>query len=207
MSSAARPFHPPPVPTAPLGMWVFIGSELLFFGGLLASYFYGRLRWPHGFGVASQHTHVFIGTTNTAVLLTSSAFIALAVACAQHPAHRRWTARLLWVTAALGLVFVGLKGYEYWKEWTEGLVPGAGFTLAEGGAQLFFMLYFVMTGIHALHLLIGISVVGIFARGSARRRPWVTPERIEAVALYWHFVDIVWIFLYPFIYLLQRASG
>jgi cytochrome c oxidase subunit 3 len=206
MSAAARPFHPPPVATAPLGMWVFLGSELLFFGGLLASYFYGRLKWSHGFGVASRHTHIFIGTANTAILLTSSAVIALAVACAQHPQHRARTARLLWITAALGLVFVVLKGYEYWKEWGEGLVPGPSFTLHETGAQLFFFLYFLMTGIHAVHLIIGVAVVCVFARASGRHRAWVNPERVDALALYWHFVDIIWIFLYPFIYLLQRAS-
>jgi cytochrome c oxidase subunit 3 len=206
MSATARPFHPPPVATAPLGMWVFLGSELLFFGGLLASYFYGRLKWPHGFGVASQHTHIFIGTINTAILLTSSAVIALAVACARHPQHRKGTSRLLWITAALGLVFIALKGYEYWKEWGEHLVPGPSFALHETGAQLFFFLYFLMTGIHAVHLVIGVVVVSVFARASGRRRAWVLPDRVDAVALYWHFVDIIWIFLYPFIYLLQRAS-
>lgn len=203
--AAVRPFHPPPVATAPLGMWVFLASELLFFGGLLAGYFYGRLKWPHGFGSASQHTHVFIGTINTAILLTSSAVIALAVACAQHPKHRWRTARLLWLTAALGAVFIALKGCEYWKEWTEHLVPGPGFGLRETGAQLFFFLYFVMTGIHAIHLVVGVGVVSVFARASGQGRAWVRPDRVEALALYWHFVDIIWIFLYPFIYLLQRA--
>jgi cytochrome c oxidase subunit III len=191
---------------ATLGMWVFLGSELLFFGGLLAAYAHGRVSWPHGFAVASRHTHVVLGTLNTAVLLTSSAAIALAVACTQHTAHRRWTGRLLWLTALLGLAFLGIKGWEYAMEWREHLFPGPAFALTDAGAQLFFMLYFLTTGLHAVHLICGIVAVSVFARALARRRAWVTPERVDAVALYWHFVDVVWIFLYPLLYLVERHA-
>jgi cytochrome c oxidase subunit III len=189
---------------ATLGMWVFIASELLFFGALLAAYLAGRVHWPGGFGVASRHTHVVLGTINTAVLLTSSAAIALAVACAQHHRHRRWTARLLWATAALGGAFLAIKGYEYLLEWREGLFPGPAFPLPQQGAQLFFMLYFLTTGLHAVHLVCGIAAVTVFARATAACRPWANPGRLDALALYWHFVDVVWIFLYPFLYLVER---
>ena len=205
MSATQALQQPRPVPRT-LGMWVFLGSELLFFGALLAAYLAGRIRWPAGFAAASRHTHVVLGTVNTAVLLTSSALIALAVACAQHHGHRRWTARLLLATAALGCVFLAIKGYEYVLEWHEGLFPGPAFAIAESGAQLFFMLYFFMTGLHAVHLVCGIAAVAVFARGTATRRPWVNPDRIDAVALYWHFVDVVWIFLYPFLYLVERHA-
>ena len=200
MTTVAQRSAAPPA----LGMWIFIGSELLFFGGLLAAYLYGRVAWPHGFGAASRHTDVVLGTINTGVLLTSSALVALAVACANHHAHRRFTARLLAAVALLGAVFLAIKGWEYAQEWHEGLFPGPGFPLGEPGARLFFMLYFVMTGLHAVHLLCGMAAVGWFARAVARRKAWVTPARLEALALYWHFVDVVWIFLYPFLYLVER---
>jgi len=188
-----------------LGMWIFLGTELLFFGGLLVAYAYARTHWPQGFAVASRRTDVVLGTLNTGVLLTSSAVVAFAVACAEDPAHRRWTARALWVTAVLGVVFLGVKGAEYAHEWREHLFPLAGFALADAaGAELFFMLYFVMTGLHALHLLIGIAGVGTFAWASGAAKPWATAPRVEAMALYWHFVDVVWIVLYPLLYLVQR---
>jgi cytochrome c oxidase subunit 3 len=203
---SAVPASLPPVRGAPpaFGMWVFIASELLFFGGLIAAYVYARLHAGPGFVSASRHTRVVLGTINTAVLLTSSALIALAVACAHNQRHRRWTARLLWATAALGCVFIAIKGYEYSQEISEGLFPGLGFALHEPGAQLFFMLYFTMTGLHAVHMLCGIVTVMLFARATGARKAWARPDRVEAVALYWHFVDMVWIFLYPFLYLVER---
>ena len=192
-----------PVPRT-LGMWVFIGSELLFFGALIAAYLAGRIRWPTGFGIASRHTHVFLGTLNTAVLLTSSALIAMAVACAAHPDYRRWTARLLVATAGLGCVFLGIKGYEYVLEWHEGLFPGPAFAIPDPGAQLFFMLYFFMTGLHAVHLVCGIVAVLVFARATSARRAWADPERVDALALYWHFVDVVWVVVFSVVYLIGR---
>ena len=190
-----------------LGMWIFLGTELLFFGGLLVAYLFGRVHWPQGFGAASRHTDVVLGTINTGVLLTSSAVVAFGLACTEHLAHRRWTGRLLWLTAALGMVFLAIKGIEYRKEWHEHLFPGRAFALADvGGAELFFWLYFVMTGLHALHLVIGISGVAALAWGAGRGRPWAAARHVEAMALYWHFVDVVWIFLYPLIYLVERHS-
>jgi len=206
---AASPLAPAdvadPARVARLGMWIFLATELLFFGGLLVAYAYARTHWPQGFAVASSRTDVVLGTVNTGVLLTSSAVVAFAVACAEDPAHRRWTARALWVTAVLGVVFLGVKGAEYAHEWREHLFPRAGFALADvAGAELFFVLYFVMTALHALHLLIGISGVAAFAWGSGMAKPWATAPRVEAMALYWHFVDVVWILLYPLLYLVQR---
>ncbi|NML43970.1 cytochrome c oxidase subunit 3 family protein [Ramlibacter sp. G-1-2-2] len=182
-----------------LGMWVFLASEFLFFGGLLLAYVYARSHWPEGFAQAGSHTHVVLGTLNTALLLTSSAVIAVAVACAED--YRRWSRRLLWVTFVLGLAFLAVKGLEYWKEWGEHLVPGPDFALHAPGAELFFLLYFLLTGVHTVHMLAGLVVVGTLAGRGAREA-----THVEVGALYWHFVDIVWIFLYPLLYLVGRAS-
>ena len=192
---------------AKLGMWIFLATELLFFGGLLVAYAYARTHWPEGFAIASRRTDVVLGTVNTGVLLTSSAVIAFAVACAEDPAQRRWTARALALTAVLGVVFLVVKGVEYAHEWREHLFPLAGFALADvAGAGLFFLLYFVMTGLHALHLLIGIAGVCVFAGATRIAKPWATAPRVEAMALYWHFVDVVWILLYPLLYLVERHA-
>jgi cytochrome c oxidase subunit 3 len=186
-------------------MWVFIASEVLFFGGLLFAYLYGRTHWPAGFAAASGHTDVVLGTLNTGLLLTSSAAVAWALSCLQHGPHVRWAPRLLWLTAGLGAAFIVVKGLEYRAEWHEHLFPGPAFELADAaGAELFFMLYFVMTGLHALHLAIGIAGVSVFAWGSGQRARWAVPRRIEVIALYWHFVDVVWIVLYPLLYLVER---
>jgi cytochrome c oxidase subunit 3 len=187
-----------------LGMWVFLASELLFFGGLFAAYLYGRSHLPAGWAEGSRHTDVLLGTVNTAVLLTSSAAVALAVACEEEPRRRRWTARLLALTAALGVAFLVLKGLEWHAEWREHLVPGPAFALHVAGAQQFFALYFVMTGLHGVHMVGGIAALALLARGRSHRRAWASARHVEAAALYWHFVDVVWIFLYPLLYLVSR---
>ena len=215
--------------TAQFGMWVFLASELLFFGGLFLAYLYGRSHWPDGFAAAARHTDVAIGTTNTALLLTSSLFVALAVAAAREtvpsppPASdasfarrgvtaRRRVATRLWITVALGVAFLVLKGVEYRKDWIDGLVPGAGFRLGDShelpplGAELFFVLYWVMTLLHTVHLCIGVGVLSAFAVGAGRGARWTHPPRIDVAALYWHFVDVVWIVLYPLLYLPGRAG-
>jgi len=187
-----------------LGMWVFLASEVLFFGGLFLAYLYGRTHWPQGWAEASRRTDVVLGTLNTAVLLTSSAVVALAVACEEHPRHRRWTVRLLALTATLGLAFLVIKGVEWHSEWEEHLLPGPSFSLDVPGAQAFFLLYFVMTGLHGVHMTFGIAAIAVLARGRAREHPWAGARQLEVAALYWHFVDILWIFLYPLLYLVQR---
>ncbi len=199
--------------TAAFGMWVFIASEAMFFGGLFFAYVYGRMRYPQGFAAASRATDVVLGTANTALLLTSSFLVAVAVAAASAQRRKLVTA-LLGATALLGLAFLVLKGIEYRHDWQQGLFPGPGFRLGElrgaqlpQGAELFFMLYFTMTGVHALHLCIGIAWLALAGHGAwTRPAAWCTGPRIEVLGLYWHFVDIVWIFLYPLLYLVSRAG-
>ena len=188
------------------GMWVFLSSELLFFGPLLFGYLYLRMHHPEATGMASRHTDMLLGTVNTAILLTSSFCMALAGHAAQGNDRRR-AARLLALTAALGVVFLAIKGYEWHQEFAEHLFPGAGFHPSGGrdaatvyGMELFFLLYFAATGLHALHLFIGVS-----ACVWLMRRP--RAEAVELVGLYWHFVDVVWIVLYPLLYLTLRSGG
>ena len=203
--TGAMPAEPAQEPDiGKLGMWVFLASEVLFFGGLFLAYVYGRMHWPHGWEAASRRTDVVLGTVNTAVLLTSSAVVALAVACEEDARARRWSARLLALTAALGVVFLAIKGVEWHAEWKEHLVPGPTFALDVDGAQQFFALYFVMTGLHGVHMIVGIAMLAILAHGRSRERAWARGRQLEVAALYWHFVDVVWIFLYPLLYLVQR---
>ncbi len=193
---------------ARLGIWVFIASELVFFGPLFMGYLYGRTHFPEAFADASRHTHLWLGTANTAILLTSSFFMALAVEARREGAVKLARAALL-VTAALGCAFLAIKGFEYYSEWREHLAPGIGFLYGEPharGAEIFFYLYFALTGVHALHLTVGISVVLVLAARTARAARRVAAEHLEVAALYWHFVDAVWIFLYPMLYLLGRGT-
>ncbi len=191
------------------GMWVFLASETLFFGGLLAAYTVYRIWYPEGFAAASTKTDVVLGTINTAVLLTSSALMGAGVRVAEARGSGRAVGLLLLGTALLGLAFLGVKGTEYVKDAHDHLVPGYDFEFDERlrrGAELFFLLYFIMTGIHAVHLTVGILLVGAFAV-----RAWrgAFADRLEPVAiagLYWHFVDLVWVFLYPLLYLNGRAG-
>ncbi len=206
MNAVAPPAaHEPVDPdTGKLGMWTFLASEVLFFGGLFIAYLYGRTTWPQGWAAASRHTDIVLGTVNTALLLTSSAVVALAVACEEHERTRRWTARLSWTTAALGTAFLAIKGVEWHADWAEHLVPGATFALDIAGAQQFFALYFVMTGLHAVHMIVGIGVLATLAHGRSGGRARARAGHLEVAALYWHFVDLVWIFLYPLLYLVER---
>lgn len=194
--------------TATLGMWVFLATEVLFFGVLFGGYLLIRLVHSEAFAIASQRTDLALGSINTAVLLTSSLSMALAVR-ASSLGVRRGAAGWLLVTLLLGLLFLGIKGIEYHKDFAEGLVPVLRFEYSgphRQGVALFFFLYFVMTGLHALHLIIAIGVVGAIAVRTVRGRfsdSYYTP--VEMAGLYWHFVDIVWIFLYPLLYLVSRA--
>ncbi len=190
-----------------LAMWVFLASELLLFGPLFLGYAYVRLRFPDAAGMASRQTDMLLGTVNTAVLLTSSLCMALAVTLCKR-GDRRAGARLLWLTAALGVAFLVIKGIEYRHEFAEHLFPDLGFSpavaateQARHGMQLFFLLYFAMTALHALHLTFGIGLCALMALRRAGG------DAMELGALYWHFVDVVWIFLYPLLYLVNRAGG
>ena len=194
--------------TASLGRWVFLATELMFFGGIFLGYLYLRAHYGSEVAEASRHTHEWLGTINTAILLTSSFSMALAVRFSQL-AKRETVQRLLWVTAALGVAFLAVKLTEYALEWNEGLVPGLHFTIAQNSrvTALFFFLYFVATGVHAIHLTIGVLVVLWL---SWRLRETAFPDwradEIEVLGLYWHFVDAVWIFLYPLFYLVSLSS-
>jgi len=192
---------------ATLGMWLFLATEVLFFGGLFAAYMIYRVWYPDTFGEASRTLDITLGTVNTAVLITSSLTMALAVHAAATGA-RRGTMVFLVLTMALGAVFLGIKGVEYYDKIVHHHVPGPGFHFegpAPERAQLFFSLYFAMTGLHAAHMVIGFGILAVILylawRGAFSAR-WHTP--VEITGLYWHFVDIVWIFLFPLLYLVDR---
>jgi cytochrome c oxidase subunit 3 len=195
---------------ARLGMWVFLSTELMLFGPLFLGYVYGRAHFPDAFAAASRHTAFWLGTVNTAVLLSSSAAMARAVE-ARAQGQRTGPARWLCLVAACGLVFLVIKGSEYRHEWEQGLFPGPAFHFAPdlaAGAELFFFLYFAMTALHALHLTLGVLATLVFALGLGRQtKALLPPTRLELLGLYWHFVDLVWIFLYPILYLVGRSGG
>jgi cytochrome c oxidase subunit 3 len=190
-----------------LGMWVFLVTEILFFGGLFLTYSVYRYWYPSAFAAASHEMIVWAGTLNTVVLITSSLTMALAVHAAQAGQRRALIACLI-ATMMLGCVFLGVKAFEYRAEFLEHHVPGSGFQF-EGElarqAQIFFSLYFLMTGLHAIHMIIGLGVMAVMLWWSWRGV--ITAEYsspIEISGLYWHFVDIVWIFLFPLLYLVGR---
>jgi cytochrome c oxidase subunit 3 len=190
-----------------LGMWLFLLTEIMFFGGLFAGYTVYRSAYPAAFIAGSHHLDIVLGGINTAVLIGSSLTMALAVHAAQG-GQRRLLVRFLWLTILLGTVFLGIKAIEYSHKFAEQLFPGRGFVHAEphaGQVRLFFGFYFAMTGMHALHMVIGIALLAWFSLRGWRGR--YSPEYyapIELLGLYWHFVDIVWIFLFPLLYLLGR---
>ncbi len=194
---------------ATMGMWLFLATEVLFFGGMFLGYTVYRQAYPVAFAEASRHTLVLFGSVNTAVLLLSSTVMAFAVRAAR--ANRRGLlGTLLFVTALLGVLFLVIKGFEYAHEIREHLLPGSSFQIEAADprhAEMFFYIYWLMTGVHALHVVIGVVLISFFAL-----RAWLgdafrnhdTP--IDLLGLYWHFVDIVWVFLFPLIYLVDRHS-
>jgi cytochrome c oxidase subunit 3 len=193
--------------SAVLGMWIFLVTEILFFGGLFAAYGVYRSLYPEAFRASSHTLSIQLGTFNTVVLIASSLTMALAVRGGQ-TGKGKLAAALLVLTLILGSVFLVVKGFEYHEKFVEHHVPGASFHF-EGPdaphAQLFFSLYFLMTGLHALHMIIGIVLVGYVAIRAASGA--YTPENynfLEGTGLYWHFVDLIWIFLFPLLYLIGR---
>lgn len=187
-----------------LGMWAFIATEVLFFGVLFAAYIVCRWRFPEAFAAGSRHTDLLLGSIETAVLLLSGCMAALGVRDMQCALRRR-AAALFAFTGLLGLVFLVLHGMEYHDEYREGLIPGIRYTQHGPDAaamELFFCLYYLITGFHSLHVLIG--VVLLFVMAQRTRRGAFSPHYytpLEVAALYWSLVDIVWIFVYPAIYL------
>jgi cytochrome c oxidase subunit III len=225
---------------AELGMWLFLSTEVLFFGGLFCTYAIYRMWYHAAFVAGSRHLDIMLGTINTAILLTSSLTMALAVHAAQTD-DRRSIVRNLAFTIVLGSIFLGIKGYEYRQKFVEYLVPGPSFSLAAdkpsddsrnerrdatnragqppyrapsqttlttepdvGHIELFFSFYFAMTGLHALHMIVGIAMLAILlaaANRGAFTAEYHTP--VEMIGLYWHFIDIVWVFLFPLLYLIR----
>lgn len=190
-----------------LGMWTFLATEVLFFGGLFLAYVVYRAGYPEIFGEAGRRLNLVLGTLNTVVLLTSSLTVALAVHAGGEQRRKRMIYLML-ATMALGLLFLCIKGIEYYIDYEEHLIPGLNFAW-EGNdaarAQLFFTLYFIMTGLHALHMIIGISVLGVMTYLATRGWYDREPMPVELFGLYWHFVDVVWIFLFPLLYLIDRS--
>lgn len=192
--------------TARLGMWVFLGSESLLFAGLIALYAAYRFAYPAEFHAAAAHADLVIGTVNTYILLTSSLTVALAIHATRR-GHRRRTVALLVATIALGLAFDALKAIEYAGHLAEGLAPGHAYAfdaLPARGTALYVTLYYLLTGLHALHVTGGIAVLAWLALRA--RRGDFTPGShlaLELGGLYWHLVDLVWIFLWPMLYLIR----
>ncbi len=229
--NAHQQFH-----SATLGMWIFLATEVMFFGGMFAGYTVYRFKYPEAFIAGSNELHLVAGTINTAVLLLSSFLIALAVHAA-FSGRRVATTGFLVGGIVMGLAFLGIKAYEYSEKFAHHRVPGPHFRLDdhaeagttpvarvdhspqsaelqeehperdpvfEGQVQLFYGFYFAMTGLHAIHMIIGVVLLGVVAvaawRGSFSHE-YYTP--VEVGGLYWHFVDIVWVFLFPLLYLIR----
>jgi cytochrome c oxidase subunit 3 len=194
---------------ARVGMWSFLLTEIMFFGGAFVSYLVYRSAYPDAFSAGSEHMNFAAGTINTIVLLCSSLTMAMAVWSAEND-QRRWVAYFFLATIALGLIFVGIKAYEWYEHYQHQLVPYWSFNRATFDqrlfpqVELFFSLYFGMTGLHALHMLVGIGILSVLTVLAFQNRigaDWFSPA--EITGLYWHFVDIVWIFLYPLFYLIH----
>ena len=192
---------------ASLGIWTFLSTEILFFGGLFLAYAVYRYSYRAGFVEASQHLYFWIGTINTLILLTSSLFMALAIHSIE-AGDRKKLRRFLVLTFVFGAGFLGLKLGEYYLDYREHLVPTVNLNLAEfahgNAVEMFLFLYFAMTGLHAIHMTIGLSALTYLylrARREDFSEEYHTPVRV--VGLYWHFVDVVWVFLYPMLYLIS----
>ena len=202
---------------ASFGMWIFLATEVMFFGGLFLAYLIYRRSYFPDFGAASKSINATLGATNTAVLICSSLTVVLAIWGAQ-TARRSLMIGSLVLTMLFGLVFLGIKGVEYKDKFVEHHIPGASFSFDQvpipghpdqyanpHHAEIFFALYFIMTGLHALHMVIGLGIFTwlLFMAWKGRFTPeYHTP--LEVGGLYWHFVDIVWIYLLPLLYLIDR---
>lgn len=189
-----------------LGMWVFLVTEIMFFGGLFMAYLVYRWAEPMGFQEASSHLNVWLGAFNTAVLIVSSLTMAMAVRSAQISAPAKTQVAWLVGTMFLGAVFLGVKVVEYADKFKHHTVPGPNFVWDgqyPAAAEIFYSIYFCMTGLHAIHMIIGIGIMLVISWMAWRRQfdaTYYTP--VEVAGLYWHFVDIVWIFLFPLLYLI-----
>ena len=194
-----------------LGMWIFLVTEIMFFGGMFAVYTIYRSWYPDVYAIASSSLNEIIGALNTGVLLLSSFTMVMAVRAAQL-GQQRAIVMFLILTLLFGGIFLGVKAYEWNEKFEEHHIPGqAAFHLDgvlpadQGHAQLFFSIYFAMTGLHALHMVIGVGILLtliVHARRGRFSASYYTP--VDVAGLYWHFVDIIWIFLFPLLYLIDR---
>jgi cytochrome c oxidase subunit 3 len=191
-----------------LGMWTFLVTEIMFFGGLFMAYLVYRWQSPLGFQEASHHLNIYWGAANTAILIVSSLTMALAVRAAQTSQPVRTQITWLVATMGFGAAFLGIKAIEYTDKFRDHIVPGPNFQwegLYPKPAEQFYSLYFAMTGLHALHMIIGLGIMAVITWMASRKTfdsEYYTP--VEVAGLYWHFVDIVWIFLFPLLYLIGR---
>jgi cytochrome c oxidase subunit 3 len=195
--------------TAISGMWLFLATEVLFFGGLILVWTVSRHWQPAGFDAGGRQTVIAIGTINLALLLCSSFIYTTGQVCIE-AGQSRLLERCCWATAAIGVAFLALKIFEWHIDLTEHLFPAGRFAIGganDGGARMFWTFYFIATGLHAVHMIVGIALVAWIAHRARRGEfsaAWYTP--VEVVGLYWSFVDIVWIVLYPLIYLVGRVA-
>jgi cytochrome c oxidase subunit III len=194
--------------SATLGMWIFLVTEIMFFGGLFMAYLLYRVWYPEAWSEGSRELDIVLGGVNTAVLIASSLTMAMGVRAAQ-TGFPRATVNWLLGTIALGTTFLVIKAFEYAHKFQMHHVPGPNFVFEGPHAkqvEIFLSLYFAMTGLHALHMVIGIGLMSVITWMAYKRRfspEWYSP--VEMGGLYWHFVDIVWIFLFPLLYLVDRA--
>jgi cytochrome c oxidase subunit 3 len=227
--------------SAALGMWIFLVTEVLFFGGLFLTYTVNRHAYSAAFGMGSNTLDIKLGAANTVVLIVSSLTMAMAVWSAQ-TGKKRWVTIFLILTLLLGCTFLGVKVIEYTQKFEHHLIPGYHFDISycaknpnactdlsakdraleetrldeaqkndgdlNNHAQLYFSLYFGMTGLHALHMIVGVGLLLYLLKESLKGRfgpGYNTP--VEIIGLYWHFVDIVWIYLFPLLYLIDQKAG
>ena len=196
--------------TAYSGMWLFLSTEVLFFGGVFFSYVIYRRLYYEAFVEGSRTLSVMLGGLNTGILLCSSLFMALAVHAAQRGRNKEIVLYLV-ITELIGALFLGIKFFEYYQHYKEHLVPGLNFTYSGANSsqvQLFMVFYFVLTGLHAVHMLVGLGVLSTLTLLASRKKfsaDYYNP--IDVAGLYWHFVDIVWIYLFPLLYLIDRRGA
>jgi cytochrome c oxidase subunit 3 len=192
--------------SALFGMWIFLATEVLFFGGMFTAYMVYRYSHGQAFQEAGAHQEWYLGCLNTVVLLTSGFTMALAVEFARK-GQRAWLLALFAITWLLGAAFLGIEGYEYHSKFAEHLVPGSGFHFVGSDpsfSELFFVLYFTMTGMHMFHMFVGLMLILFFGGWTwFSPRALLTPNPFEILGLYWAFVDVVWLFLYPLFYLVH----
>jgi cytochrome c oxidase subunit 3 len=192
--------------TTKIGMWLFLATEILMFGGLFAGFAYMQSRFPEAFFEAHKHLQVPLGTLNTIVLLISSFTMVMAVHKAATNKQKQLIAYLT-ITIVCACIFLVVKYFEYSHKFHDGLLPGRFFSNTEdptGHQFIFFSFYFMMTGLHGIHILIGIIVLAWLLRRAIRgdfTSSYYTP--VDLVGLYWHLVDVIWIYLFPLLYLIR----